>query len=110
LLLQPVDEPPQDANPYIVLAHRVLYTVLDIGIVVDLHHHHTVGCLLEIDPVEPVPDRANRPYGEVNDIAGRLVEIESAMTAFPRRAVGMVLEDLPMSARHEVLTYKQRLT
>src|SRR6266849_3781356 len=109
LFLQPLDEPPQDANPYFVLAGRILDAVLDIGIVVDLHHHDPVGRLLEVDAVEPVADRPGRPYGEVHHVARRLIEVKGAVTAFARRAVGMMFEDLPMSARHSILAYEQGL-
>src|SRR5262249_29196971 len=81
LLLQPFDEPPQDANPYFVLADRIFDAVLNIGVVVDFHHHDPIGRLLEIDAVEPVADRPGRPDREVHHVARRLIEIERAVAA-----------------------------
>ncbi len=83
--------------------------MLDIRIIVDLHHHKTVRRLLEVDTVESVADRSGRSYGEVDYVRRRLIEIEGAVAAFARRTVGTVLEDLPMSARHAILAYEQRL-
>src|SRR5262245_23830201 len=76
LILQPLDEPTQDAHPHLLLADRVLDAVLDVGIVLDLHHPDAVRGLLEVDAVEAVADRLRRPHGEVDDLARRLVEIE----------------------------------
>src|SRR5258708_8764991 len=82
LLLQPVDEPPQDADPHFILADRVLDAVLDIRIIVDLHHYKAVGRLLEVDTIESVADRPGRPYGKVEHLGRRLIEIEGAVAAF----------------------------
>src|SRR5258706_890945 len=109
LLLQSVYGPPQDADPLFVLTDLILDAGLDIRIIVALHHHKTVRRLLEVDTVESVADRSGRSYGEVDYVRRRLIEIEGAVAAFARRTVGTVLEDLPMSARHAILAYEQRL-
>ena len=65
--------------------------------------------LLEVDAVEAVADRLGGAHRDVDDLGRRLVEIEGAEPAFARRAVGTVLDDLPVAARHAVLADEQRL-
>ena len=109
LLLEPVDEPAQQAGPDFVLADGILDAVFEVGIVVDLHDHDAVVGLLEVDAVEAVADRPRGADRDIDHLARRLVEIEGAEAAFARRAVGPVFHDLPVAARHAVLAHEQRL-
>ena len=43
LLLEPIDEPPQQPRPDFVLADRILDAVFEVGVVVDLHHDEAAG-------------------------------------------------------------------
>jgi hypothetical protein len=58
LLLKPLDEPLQHLHPVLVLADLVLDAVLEVGVVVDLHHDEACVGLLDVDPLEPLADRA----------------------------------------------------
>src|SRR3954452_3267663 len=109
LLLEPLDEPLEHADPDLVLADLVLDAVLEVGVVVDLHDDEAVVGLLDVDAVEAVPDRARRAHRDVDELRRRLVEIEGAKAALARGAVGPVLDDLPMAACHPVLADEQRL-
>src|SRR5258706_11679347 len=68
LLLEPVDEPAQQLHPDLILADLVLDAVLEIGVVVDLHHHDAAVGLLEVDAIEAVADRARRAHRDVDDL------------------------------------------
>src|SRR6266851_5636156 len=108
LLLEALDEPAQQPRPDLVLADLVLDAVLEVGVVVDLHDDEAMVGLLDVDAVESVADRPRRAHGDVDQLGGRLVELEGAKAAFVRGAVGAVLDDLPMPARHAVLAHEQR--
>jgi hypothetical protein len=73
--------------------------VLEVGVVVDLHHDEAVVGLLDVDAVEAGPDRPRRPHRDVDQRRRRLAELEGAKAALARGAVGAVLDDLPMAAR-----------
>src|SRR5262245_8460334 len=107
LLLEPLDEPLEHAGPDFVLADLVLNAVLEVGVVVDLHDDEAALGLLDVDPVEAVADRARRPHRNVDQVGRRLVEVEGAPAALARGAVGAVLDDLPVAARHAVLAHEQ---
>src|ERR1700694_4615646 len=107
-LLEALDEPLQQADPDLVLADRVLNAVLEVGVVVDLHHHEAVVGLLDVDPVESLADRPGGAAGDVEQLLGRLVELEGAEPTLARGAVGAVLDGLPVAPRHPILTYEQR--
>src|SRR5215470_367183 len=96
LLFEALDEPLEHAHPDLVLADLVLDAVLEIGIVVDLHDDEAAVGLLDVDAVEPLPDRPRRAHRDVDQRSRRLVELESAEATFARGAVGAVLDDLPM--------------
>ena len=91
LLLKSLDEPLEHADPDLVLADLVLDAVLEIGIVVDLHDDEAAVGLLDVDAVEPLPDRAGRAHRDVDQRSRRLVELEGAEAAFARGAVGAVV-------------------
>src|SRR5262249_53571020 len=57
LLLEALDEPAQKPHPDLVLADLVLDAVLEVGVVVDFHHHNAAVGLLEVYAVETVADR-----------------------------------------------------
>ena len=65
--------------------------------------------LLDVDAVEALPDRLGGAHRDVDHLARRLVEIEGLGAALAQRAVGPVLDDLPVAARHAVLADEQRL-
>src|SRR5262249_58929614 len=109
LLLEALNEPLEQPDPDLVLADRVLDAVLEVGIVIDLHDHEAAVGLLDVDPVESLADRLGGARGDVEQLLGRLVELEGAEAALARRAVGAVLDDLPMAARHAGLAHQQRL-
>src|SRR2546430_4657908 len=106
-LLEPLDEPLEQPRPDLVLADLVLDAVLEIRVVVDFHDDETAVGLLDIDAVEAVADGPRRAHRNVDQVAGRRVELERAKAALVRRAVGAVLDDLPMAARHAVLADEQ---
>ena len=60
LLLEPLDEPLEHADPDLVLADLVLDAVLEVGVVVDLHDNKAVVGLLDVDAVKPLADRPRR--------------------------------------------------
>src|SRR5215207_10821983 len=109
LLLESLDEPAQQLGPDLVLAHLVLNAMLQIRIVIDFHDNETRVGLFDVDTVEPLPDRARGAHCDVNQFGGRLVDFEGLEASFARGAVGAVLDDLPVSARHAVLADEQRL-
>src|SRR5579862_9006382 len=100
LLLEPLDEPAQELDPDLVLADLILDAVLEIGVVVDLHDDEAVVGLLDVDPVESLADRTGGAHRDVDEVARRLIDFEGAEAAFAGGAVGAVLDDLPMPARH----------
>src|SRR5712691_7424952 len=102
LLLESFDEPLEQPGPDLVLADLVLDAVLEVGVVVDLHDDEAVVGLLDVDPVEPLPDRPGRAHRDVDQSGRRLTDLEGAKAAFARGAVGAMLDDLPMAARHAV--------
>src|SRR3977135_3913331 len=81
LLLESFDEPLEQPDPDLVLADLVLDAVLEIGVVVDLHDDEAVVGLLDVDAVEPLPDRPHRTHRDVHELRRRLVEVESAKAA-----------------------------
>src|SRR5918992_4388495 len=95
LLLKSFDEPLQEADPDLVFADLVLDAVLEVGIVIDLHHDEARGRLLDIDPVEALPDRAGGAHGDIDQLRGRLIDLEGAEPALVRGAVGAVFDHLP---------------
>src|SRR5262249_20136043 len=109
LLLEALDEPAQKPHPDLVLADLVLDAVLEVGVVVDFHHHNPAVGLLEVYAVETVADRARGAHRDVDDLGRRLVDLEGAEAALVRRSVGTVFHDLPMAACHAVLADEQRL-
>src|SRR5262249_49981103 len=78
LLLEPLHEPTQHAGPDLVFADLVLDAVLEVGVVVDLHHDKAAVGLLDVDAVEAVADRARGAHRDVDQGGRRLVEIEGA--------------------------------
>src|SRR3954449_9774739 len=100
LLLEPVDEPAQHLHPDLVLADLIFDAVLEVGVVVDFHHDETRVGLLDVDSIETIADRARGADRNVDQLARRVFELEGLEAALARRAVGTVLDDLPMPARH----------
>jgi hypothetical protein len=104
--------------------------VLEVGVVVHLHHDEAGVGLLDVDAVEALADRARgaqqgrftpvrkgvyarldglwRAMG-LDQLGRRLGEVEGAEAALARGAVGAILHDLPMAGRHAVLAHEQRL-
>jgi hypothetical protein len=109
LLLESLDEPLEHADPDLVLADLVLDAVLEIGVVVDLHDDEAAVGLLDVDAVEPLPDRPRRAHRDVDQCGRRLVDLEGAKAALARGAVGAMLDDLPVAARHAVPAHEQQL-
>src|SRR4249919_484073 len=109
LLLEPLNEPFEQPHPYFIPADDVLDAVFEVGIVVDLHDDEALVRLLHVDPVEAVADRPRRAHCNVDERGRSLVDVEGLEAAFARGAVGAVLDDLRMAARHTVLADEQRL-
>ena len=83
--------------------------MLEIGIVIDLHHHNAAIGLLEVDAVKSLADGPCRTHGDIDHLGRGLIEIEGSESALAGRAVGPVLDDLPMSSRHPILANEERL-
>src|SRR5712692_10537106 len=110
LLLEPFDEPFEQTGPDLVLADLVLDAVLEVRIVVDFHYDEATLGLLDIYTVKTFPDRPRRPHRNVDQVRRGLIELKGAKAALARGAVRAVLDDLPMPARHAILTHEQWLT
>src|SRR5262245_40739699 len=95
LLLEALDEPLEHADPDLVLAGLVLDAVLEIGVVVDLHDDEAAVGLLDVDVVEPLPDRPRRAHRNVDQRSRRLGEPKGGKPPSREGAVGAVRDDLP---------------
>src|SRR5207253_7797706 len=73
------------------------------------HHDEPALGLLDINAVKAVPDRPCRPNRYIDQLRRSLIEVEGANAALARGAVGPVLDDLPVAARHPILAHEQRL-
>ena len=91
LLLKSLDEPLEQLHPDFVLADLILDAVLEIGVVIHLHHDEAGVGLLDVDAVEPLPDRACRAHRNVDQVPRCLIELEGPEAAFARGAVGAVV-------------------
>src|SRR5262249_22939154 len=88
LLLKSLHKPLQRPRPNLFLPHLVLDAVLEVGVVVDLHHDEAVGGLLHVDAVEAVADRARRAQPRCRSVPaapGRGRRCESRPRAMSRR-------------------------
>src|SRR5262249_60450078 len=83
--------------------------VVDVWIVAHCHDYEAAFGLLDTDAIKAVAVRPRRAHRDVDEFGRRLVELEGAKAALVRGAVGAVLDDLPMTARHSVLAHEQRL-
>src|SRR5580765_2967289 len=108
-MLETFYEPLEKPYPDLVLADLVLDAVIEIWIVVDLHHDESSVGFFDVYPIQTLADWTSSPNCSVEEIGGSLVEADGAPTALPQRAIGAVLDDLPMTARHTILTHEQRL-
>src|SRR5437016_9421369 len=108
LLLKSSDEPLQQPNPNLILAYGILDAVFEVRIIVHLHDDDASRGLLNVDAIEAFPNRPGRVQRDVDDLGRRLVDVEGAKAALVRGAVAPILDDLPVPARHAVLTDEQR--
>src|SRR4051794_15575316 len=103
LLLESFDEPAQQLGPDLILANLVLNPVFEIRIVIDFHDDETGVGLLDVDAIESVAYRPRGAHRDVDQFGRRLIDFEGLEATFTRGAVGAVLHDLPVAARHAVL-------
>src|SRR3569623_68696 len=93
----------------LVAEAAVLDAALDVGIVVHFDNIEFVAQLLEVDAVETVADGIGRPQRHIDDGGRHLFDrpgLEPSLREIARR---VVLDDLPVFGRHEVLAGEQRL-
>src|SRR4051812_20018518 len=81
LLLESLDEPPQQLGPDLILADLILDPVFEIGIVIDFHDDEAGVGLLYVDPIESVTDRTCGAYGDIDQFGWRLIDLEGFKAA-----------------------------
>src|SRR4029077_162878 len=94
----------------LVLADGIFDPMFEVGIVVDFHNDDADRGLLEVDAVKAIADLPCGAHGHIDDLGRRLLDCEGAEAAFGGGAIGAVLDDLPMAARHAILANEQWLT
>src|SRR5690606_3507571 len=109
LLLQLVDEPLRQAYPDLVLFANILAAMVEVRIVVHLDHEDALRRLLDVDAIEPVADAARGAHRNVQHFRRRFAELEAAKAALFGAAVAVMVDDLPVLSRHQVLDREQRL-
>src|SRR3954453_21594015 len=75
LLLEPLDEPLEQLDPYLVLTDGIFNSMFEVRIIVDLHHNDAVVGLLEVDAIKSVANRFGGADGEIDDLRRRLIQI-----------------------------------
>jgi rod shape determining protein RodA len=108
LALQSAQELAHDAAVEVFAEVGVFDAPVDVGVVVDFDDDHAVtGHLLEVHAVEAVADLAGGAQRQLDHFAGRFADrqgLEAARLGHSLRlALGGVVVDLPVPARHEVL-------
>ncbi len=64
---------------------------------------------LEVDAIKPVADKVRGADAHVEHFRGDLVDGKGFVAALVRRAVGAVVDDLPVLLGHRILADEQRL-
>ncbi|KFF33766.1 hypothetical protein G039_0316595 [Pseudomonas aeruginosa VRFPA01] len=109
LELQAADEGLEDAPVEFVAELAVLDAGVEVRVVVDLDDQHPVAGLLQVHPIEAVADPPGRLQSQLQHRRRHLLQRYGAALAVDVLAVGLVVVDLPVAARHEVLAGVQRL-
>src|SRR6056297_2408516 len=106
--LDPLENHAHDFAIQRALEHVVFDAGVDRRVVVDFYDHDLAVAFLQVDAVQAVSDKAGGLDGGADDRVGGLAYRQRVDVAFVHAGVSVVLDDLPVAARHVVAAYVQR--